>query len=194
MVLTHSMATTNNVQRDESPRSTALERQVQTLMAIVEHLTKQNHDLEEQLRQRDAGHNVQEENQEDSSKRGEQERTEGSNAPRKPERQNLSLPSLMDTAPPPIVAEMQAMKEQIKVMMNALKGRVSSDLDDLVNRTDSSFTISFNSFPLPQKFLMPQIESYNGVKDPLDHLETFKTLMHLKEYQTRSCVGPSLRR
>ena len=100
----------------------------------------------------------------------------------------------MDMAPPLIVAEMQAMKEQMEVMMNALKGRVSSVLDDLVNRTDSSFTISFNSFPLPQKFLMPQIESYNGVKDPLDHLETFKTLMHLKEYQTRSCVGPSLLR
>ena len=29
----------------------------------MERLTKQNHDLEEQLRQRDAGHNVQEENQ-----------------------------------------------------------------------------------------------------------------------------------
>ena len=28
---------------------------------------------------------------------------------------------------------------------------------------------------------MPQIESYGGVKDPLDHLETFKTLMHLQE-------------
>ena len=65
------MATTNNVQGDEPPRSTALERQVQTLMAVVERLTKQNHDLEEQLRQRDAGHNVQEENQEDSSKRRE---------------------------------------------------------------------------------------------------------------------------
>ena len=63
MVLTRSMATTNNVQGDEPPRSTALERQVQTLAAAVERLTKQNHDLEEQLRQRDAGHNVQEENQ-----------------------------------------------------------------------------------------------------------------------------------
>ena len=31
-----------------------------------------------------------------------------------------------------------------------------------------------------QKFRMPQIESYDGVKDPLDHLETFKTLMHLQ--------------
>ena len=27
---------------------------------------------------------------------------------------------------------------------------------------------------------MPQIESYDRVKDPLDHLETFKTLMHLQ--------------
>ena len=27
---------------------------------------------------------------------------------------------------------------------------------------------------------MPQIESYDGVKDPFDHLETFTTLMHLQ--------------
>ena len=27
---------------------------------------------------------------------------------------------------------------------------------------------------------MPQIKSYDGVKDPLNHLETFKTLMHLQ--------------
>ena len=86
MVLTHSMATTNNVQGDEPPRSTALERQVQTLMTAVERLTKQNHDLEEQLQQRDAGHNVQEDNQEDNSERGEPERPEGSNAPSRPER------------------------------------------------------------------------------------------------------------
>ncbi|XP_030941677.1 uncharacterized protein LOC115966617 [Quercus lobata] len=150
-------------------------------MAAVERLTKQNHDLEEQLRQRDAGHNVQEKNQEGTSaERMDQERPEGSNAPSRPKRQNMSLPSLMDTAPSPIVAEMQAMKEQMEVMMNALKGRVSNDLDDLVNRTNSPFTTSVNFFPLPQKFRMPQIESYDGVKDPLDHLETFKTLMHLQ--------------
>ena len=44
----------------------------------------------------------------------------------------------MDVTPLPIFAEIQAMKEQMEVMMNALKGRVSSDLDDLINRT--SFT------------------------------------------------------
>ena len=62
------------------------------------------------------------------------------------------MPSLMDTASPPIFAEMQAMKEQMEVMMKALKGRFSSDLDDLVNITDSPFTIPVNSCPLPQKF------------------------------------------
>ena len=102
MVLTRSMATTNNVQGDEPPRSTALERQVQTLMAVVERLMKQNHDLEEQLRQRDTGHDVQEENQGDSFERGGPERLEGSNKPSRPERWNLSIPSLMDTVPPPI--------------------------------------------------------------------------------------------
>ena len=55
----------------------------------------------------------------------------------------------MDTAPPPIAAKMQAMKEQMEIVMNALKGRMSNDLDDLVNRTDSPFTTSVNFFPLP---------------------------------------------
>ena len=128
----------------------------------MEHLTKQNQVLEEQLRQK-AGHGTQEEDQEGTSaERRDQERPEGSNAP------------------PPIVVEMQAMKEQMGVMISALKGQVSSDLDDLVNRTDSPFTSSVNSFLLPHKFRMPQIDNYDGVKDPLDHLETFKTLMHLQ--------------
>ena len=57
MVLTRSMATTNDVQGDELPRPIALERQVQTLAAAAEHLTKQNHDLEEQLQQKNPGYN-----------------------------------------------------------------------------------------------------------------------------------------
>ena len=61
----------------------------------------------------------------------------------------------MDTATPLIIAKMQAMNEKMEVMMNALKGRVSSDLDELVNKTNSPFTPSNNSFPLPQKFHMP---------------------------------------
>ena len=170
------MATTNNVHEDE-PQPYVLERQVQTLAAAVERLTKQNQILEEQLRQK-ARHGAQEEDQEDTSaEQRDQEGPEGSNAPSNPKRQNVSLSSLTDVTPPPVF---QAIKEQIEVMMNALKGRVSSDLDDLVNRTDSPFTASVNSFPLPHKFRMPHIDSYDRVKDPLDHLETFKTLMHLQ--------------
>ena len=85
----------------------------------------------------------------------------------------------MYATPPLVVVEIQVIKEQMEIIMYALKGRVSNDLDDLVNRTDSSFTAFVNSFPLPHKFRMPLIDSYDGVKDPLDHLETFKTLMQL---------------
>ena len=147
----------------------------------MERLIKLNHDLEEQLRQRNVGHDNQEEDQEGTSaKRRDQEGPEDSNTPSRPKRQNVSLPSLTDITPPPVVAEIQAIKEQMEVMMNALKRRVSSDFDDIVNRTDSPFTTSVNSFSLSHKFRMPQIDSYDGVKDPLDHLETFKTLMHFQ--------------
>ena len=86
MVLTRSMVTTNNIQGDE-PRPTALERLVQTLTTVVERLTKQNHDLEKELCQRNARHNIQDKDQEGTSaERRNQEGPEGSNAPSKPER------------------------------------------------------------------------------------------------------------
>ncbi|XP_058202888.1 uncharacterized protein LOC131317346 [Rhododendron vialii] len=34
--------------------------------------------------------------------------------------------------------------------------------------------------PLPRKFKMPQLEAFNGSTDPVDHLETYKSLMHLQ--------------
>ena len=71
------------------------------------------------------------------------------------------------------------MRERMDFMINTLKGRVSSDLDDLIHRIDSPFIMTVNSFPLQPKFCMPQVENYDGNKDPLDHLESFKTLMHL---------------
>ena len=64
--------------------------------------------------------------------------------------------------------------------MNSFKGRVSCDLNDFIYKTDLPFTAPITSFPLPLKFRMPQVKSYNGSKDPLGHLESFKTLMHLQ--------------
>ena len=111
MVLTRLMATTNDIQEEEPP-TTALEKQVKTLAAVVEHLTRQNRYLEEQLRQKSIAPDNQGADQEGTNAdRRNQEGPQASNAPSKPERQNVSLPSLTDTAPSPIIAEMQAMKE-----------------------------------------------------------------------------------
>ena len=83
MVLTRSMETNNN--KGDEP-CTALERQVQTLAIVVECLTRQNHILEEQLRQRDARSNSHKEEQEGTSaERRDHEGPNGSNAPSKQE-------------------------------------------------------------------------------------------------------------
>ena len=80
---------------------------MQTLTAAMECLTKQNNDLEEQLRQKNARHGTQEEDQEGTNaKQRDREGPKGSNAPSRQERQDMSRPSVADTAPPHIVAEM----------------------------------------------------------------------------------------
>ena len=133
----------------------------------MEHLTKQNHNLKEQLRQKNATLNTQKEDKEGTNtERRKQEGLEGNNAPSKQERQDTSRPSATDTAPLHIVTKMQMMKERMDFMMYALKGQVSSDLDDLVHRIDSPFTTFVTSFPLPPKSCMSQVESYDGSKDP----------------------------
>ena len=65
-------------------------------------------------------------------------------------------------------------------MMNALRGQVSTNLNELVQQIDSPFTAQVTSFPLPTKFSMPQVETYDGSRDLLNHLESFETLMHLQ--------------
>ena len=50
--------------------------------------------------------------------------------------------------------DMQMMKEKMNMMMNAMKGQVSTNLDELVQCTDSPFTAQVTSFPLPAKFQM----------------------------------------
>ena len=79
-----------------------------------------------------------------------------------------------------MVPEMQMMKDRMDFMMNTLKGRMFSDLDEVIHQTNSPFIASVTSFPIPLKFGMPQVEPYDESKDPLNHLESFKTLMHLQ--------------
>ncbi|XP_023928114.1 uncharacterized protein LOC112039470 [Quercus suber] len=76
--------------------------------------------------------------------------------------------------------DMQMMKEKIDMIMNAMRGRVSTNLNKLIQWIDSPFIAQVTSFPFRAKFRMPQVEAYDGSQDPLDHLESFKTLMHLQ--------------
>ena len=81
------MATTNDIQEEEPP-TTAFEKQVKTLAAAMERLTRQNHDLEKQLRQKNTAPDNQGADQEGTSAdRRNQEGPQASNAPSKPERQ-----------------------------------------------------------------------------------------------------------
>ena len=72
------------------------------------------------MRQRDVGPNNHEEEQEGTNvERKDREGLEGSNALRR-RVTNTSRPSIADTAPLHMVAEMQMMKEMMDFMMNVL--------------------------------------------------------------------------
>ena len=73
---------------------------------------------------------------------------------------------------------MDQMKRVIEEMKENM--RRANPIEDLVHRTDSLFTASINGHPLPPKFKMPSLDSYDGTRDPFDHIATFKTTMHLQ--------------
>jgi len=73
--------------------------------------------------------------------------------------------------------------DQMRKAMDEMREnmRRANPVDDLVHQTDSPFTASINSHPLPSKFKVPSLDSYDGTRDPCDHIATFKTTMHLQE-------------
>ena len=68
-------------------------------------------------------------------------------------------------------------------MKEVVKGRVLDTMDTLVQQTESPFTVEVLRYPLPPKFRMPQVEAFDGIKDPIDHLNTYKNQMKLHGYQ-----------
>ena len=55
------------------------------------------------------------------------------------------------------------------------------NLDGMLKWTDSPFTPGVLECPLPPKFRLPQLEFYDGTKDPLDHIGAFKTILNLQQ-------------
>ena len=79
---------------------------------------------------------------------------------------------------PRLEKEMDQMKKAMEEMRDSM--RRTNHVDDLIHRTDSPFTASITSHPLPSKFKMPTLDSYNGTQDPCNHITTFKTTTHLQ--------------
>ena len=74
-------------------------------------------------------------------------------------------------------------QQEISHMKVAVKGRAQVSMDALVQQTKSSFTAGVLHFPLPSKFKMSQIETFDETKDPIHHLNTCKNQMELHRYQ-----------
>ena len=62
---------------------------------------------------------------------------------------------------------------------NAIKEKTDQSLDYMVQKTDSPFTMAVLKYLVPLKFRLPQLKPFDGLKDPLDHLKTFKTTLGL---------------
>ena len=76
---------------------------------------------------------------------------------------------------------MKNMGKELDEVKNAMKGKTAINLDGMIKRTDSPFAVSVLECPLPPKFRLPQLEVYDGTKDPLDHIGVFKKILSLQQ-------------
>ena len=77
----------------------------------------------------------------------------------------------------------RSLQQEIDRVKEMVKGRALDTMDTLVQQTESPFTVEVLRYPLPTKFRMPQVETFDGAKDPVDHLNTYKNQMELHGYQ-----------
>ena len=70
---------------------------------------------------------------------------------------------------------------EIDELRNALKEKTDRSVDKMVRATDSPFTTAVLECPVPSKFRLPQLEPFDGLKDPQDHLNTFRMTLGLQQ-------------
>ena len=73
----------------------------------------------------------------------------------------------------------KSLQQELSRVKEVVRGRAPDTMDTLVQQTESPFTAEVLHFPLPAKFRMPQVEAFDGVRDPVDH----KNQMKLHGYQ-----------
>ena len=65
-------------------------------------------------------------------------------------------------------------------LRNAIREKIDQSLDRIVRKTDSPFTMAVQECPMPSQFCLPQLEPFDGLKDPLDDLNMFKITLGLQ--------------
>lgn len=117
--------------------------QIQTLTTNVEELTRQNQEMGLQLQyeeNREANRNVDEEN---SNKRDGSRET------------NLSDRASNDL--------LKSMRKEMDELRNEMREKTNKNLDGMVRRIDSPFTIKVLKCPLSPKFHLPQLKSFDDL-------------------------------
>ena len=61
---------------------------------------------------------------------------------------------------------MKNMRNELDEVKNTMKGKTTINLNGMIKRTDSPLIASVLECPLPSKFYLPQLEVYDGTKDP----------------------------
>ena len=152
---------------EPNPDSTALAQQVQALAATIEELTKQNQEMKLRLQQ------VQQAQQEKNKSKGNPEGEGDSH-----KRSTYQRPTILDEQNSDLLREMRKEMDELR---NAIKEKMDRSVDRMVRATDSPFTTAVLECPVPSKFRLPQLEPFNGLRDPQDHLNTFKMTLGLKQ-------------
>ena len=138
---------------------------VQSMAAAMAELTHQNQELTREINSR----------RRHEEYAGGQAQSQEGKGNMEPESQSRGTTS---RRVPHLEREMDQMRKAMEEMRENM--RRENPVEDLVHRTNSPFTASINGHPLPPKFKMPSLDSYDGTRYPFDHIATFKTTMHLQ--------------
>ena len=74
---------------------------------------------------------------------------------------------------------LRSMQKEMDKLKNVMREKTDKNLDGMVKRTNSPFTIKVLGCPLPPKLYLPQLKSFDSLRDPLDHITTFKMTLSL---------------
>ena len=114
-----------------NPDPAMLALQIQSLIATVEELTRQNQEIRQRLQQEDNRTDVNRGDDEDSNKR----------------RNNTPKEASSDL--------LREMRKEMDKLRNAIKGKTDQSLERIVRKMDSPFTVAVQECPVPSKFRLP---------------------------------------